>query len=241
MLFRSGLHGVYLFADYSSGYIFSFRMVDGVAVDVANRTAQIRELGGTLDRITSFGEDGRGNLYLIDTSGEVFLLSPAAGAGDGADTIDGGDGNDRILGGVGDDILRGGDGNDSLLGGSQDDALFGGLGTDVLTGGSGADSFIFQSATGSPPGRTRDILRDFTTGQDLIDLSAADANTVAPGNQSFTFIGTNAFSAAGQVRAVQDGSSVILQINTTGPGRAEMELWLRDLDATTLTAADFVL
>jgi hypothetical protein len=53
-------------------------------------------------------------------------------------------------------------------------------------------------------------------GDDLIDLTAM------PGVSSF--IGTAAFTAAGQVRVQQAGTSVLVQINTAGVGGAESEI-----------------
>ena len=40
----------------------------------------------------------------------------------------------------------------------------------------------------------RDIITDFTHGQDKIDLSAIDANTRVAGNQAFTWRGTGDFT-----------------------------------------------
>ncbi len=53
-----------------------------------------------------------------------------------------------------------------LLGGAGDDILNGGAGNDVLFGEAGADSFVFTRGTGG------DVIGDFTTGTDRIDLSA---------------------------------------------------------------------
>jgi Ca2+-binding RTX toxin-like protein len=53
-----------------------------------------------------------------------------------------------------------------LLGGAGDDILNGGAGNDVLFGEAGADTFVFARGTGG------DVIGDFTTGTDRIDLSA---------------------------------------------------------------------
>ncbi|WP_417517094.1 hypothetical protein [Minwuia sp.] len=87
----------------------------------------------------------------------------------GADTLDGLGGDDRLYGGDGNDLLSGGAGTDLVYGGADDDTLNGGTGRhDKLTGGAGSDLFAFN------PGDGADIIRDFTTGEDRIDLSAFD-------------------------------------------------------------------
>ena len=86
--------------------------------------------------------------------------------GAGADVGFGGAGFDSLFGGGGADLLDGGADGDDLSGGSGDDRLIGGAGNDYLRGGSGADVFVFARGSGA------DVLEDFTSGQDRIDLTA---------------------------------------------------------------------
>jgi glucose/arabinose dehydrogenase len=235
----AGLQGSYLYADFVTDQIWSFRMVDGRLVDAANRTAQLTGQGADVGSIASFGEDGRGNLFVISLSGQVFRLTPGAAAGDMADRIEGGDGNDRIHGGAGNDRIYGETGNDRLFGGSQDDLLYGGAGVEQLTGGAGTDWFVFGGPADSGVGAgRRDVIMDFTDG-DLIYLRGIDARAGTAGDQNFTFIGTAAFSAEGQVRAAQAGTDVILSLNMRGATGAEMEIRLEDVLVSSLTTADF--
>jgi hypothetical protein len=67
------LRGHYFFADYCSGWVRSFRYVSGAVVDLHNYAAEF----GTLGNITSFGEDSRGELYIIVQSGSVYRIAPA--------------------------------------------------------------------------------------------------------------------------------------------------------------------
>ena len=235
-----GLQGSYLYADFVTNQLWSFRMVNGAAVDAANRTGQLVEVGGSVDQIASFAEDGHGNLFIIGLDGEIFLLDPQIGAGDGADSIDGGAGNDQIHGGAGGDGLRGGLGDDNLSGGGQDDLIVGGAGRDHLTGGAGADRFDFNRASDSGLGALRDVVTDFTAGQDVIDLSGIDASTGQGGNQAFAFVGTAAFGAEAQLRLVQSGSSVLVQLNLTGTGGAEAQIVLRNALVSDFSLADFL-
>src|SRR5262249_50253677 len=145
-----GLQGVYFFADFVAGKIFTLRF-DGNQWVATERTDQIT-LIGTIDAPSSFGEDGAGNLYLVDFDGEVFRLTPNVVSADEGDSISGMGGNDVLFGGPGNDTLsnsgsgsstfHGGDGNDSLTsGGSGANLLDGGRGDDLLTAsGTGADS-----------------------------------------------------------------------------------------------------
>ena len=84
----------------------------------------------------------------------------------GDDTLIGGEGNDRLRAGQGDDVLEGGQGNDTFQGAGGDDTLNGGEGDDAFYGNAGADVFVFDPANG------HDTIRDFTDGEDIIDLSA---------------------------------------------------------------------
>ncbi len=237
----AGLQGVYLYADFISNQIWSFRIVEGAVVDAANRTGQFVVTGGSLDSIASFAEDGRGNLYIVSIGGDVFVLAPQVGAGDGADDINGGAGADRIWGGAGRDTLRGGDDDDRLHGGGQADLIVGGAGRDVLYGDGGADVFDFNAVAESPATAGRDVIMDFVAGEDRLDFASIDARAGIAGNQGFSFIGTAGFSAEGQIRVVQSGASVVVQVNTTGTSGAEMVLILRDVQVGDLTPGDFVL
>lgn len=82
------------------------------------------------------------------------------------DTLKGFKGADKLSGGKGDDTLLGGGGKDLLRGGEGDDALNGGKGNDKIFGGAGSDTFVFAGEFG------RDVIRDFETGVDQLDLSA---------------------------------------------------------------------
>jgi len=141
-----GLEGAYFFADFVSGRVFTLRMVNGVAEDAIDRTAQI--VGADLDSITAFGTDNAGNLYVVTLGGAIYRLEPGAAAGDAADMIDGGIGDDSLFGGVGNDTLLGADGNDALNGGAGNDTLRGGAGDDTYIVIDGSD-IVDEAAAGS--------------------------------------------------------------------------------------------
>ena len=73
--------------------------------------------------------------------------------------------------------------------------LTGGLGRDTLTGDAGSDVFDFNALNESAVGAgNRDVITDFQSGLDDIDLTGIDANTGRSGDQGFRFIGTKGFS-----------------------------------------------
>ena len=143
----------------------------------------------------------------VASSGNDYLEGGAGADGcygfDGNDTIYGGDGNDKgvvvVLLPSGTPIgvkagLFGGAGNDYIDGGRGSDWIDGGRGKDSLVGGLGKDVFDFNSIKDSHPGKKADIIRDFSHAEgDTIDLSDIDARTDKGGNQTFKFIGTDAF------------------------------------------------
>lgn len=64
------------------------------------------------------------------------------------------------------DILDGGAGDDKIYGQEGDDRITGGADDDYLEGGSGSDTFVYADGSGS------DVIKDFTIGEDLLDVSA---------------------------------------------------------------------
>lgn len=92
------LAGTYFYADYCLANILSLRMVGGVPTAQTDRTAELAPGGGlTISEITSFGEDARGELFIVDRGGEVFKIVPllsnleVSGAGAAAFVPSGGD------------------------------------------------------------------------------------------------------------------------------------------------------
>jgi len=72
------LVGSYFFADYCSGEIWTFRLVDGAVTDLQDRTDELAPGGGRMIvGVTSFGRDAYGELYICDLGGEVFKIVPA--------------------------------------------------------------------------------------------------------------------------------------------------------------------
>lgn len=186
--------------------------------------------GGSGDDVLA-GADG--NDRLVGEAGNDSLSG-----GEGDDRAFGGEGNDRLDGGTGADQLRGEDGNDKLYGNSGNDLLEGGAGADQMTGGNGSDSFSYLT-TGDSTLALMDSLFGFESGLDVILLRSVDADATLVGNQDFDFIGTAAFTAAGQVRLVEAGGNTTVEVETTGDGTADMAIFVQGV--TGLGEGDFLL
>lgn len=147
----------------------------------------------------------------------------------GGDVLWGGFSNDRLFGGDDVDLLWGEEGDDILSGGAGGDGLVGGLGADVMTGGAGADRFSFETLDTWV--LNIDTITDFTPDglgtEDVIDLTAVDANIMAGGNQDFAWAGTTPTpnSLWWSVTDNGDGTyEVVLYGDVTGTTGAEIEL-----------------
>lgn len=66
------LQGVYLYSDYCSGFIGSFRYAGGRATD----ERRLPELEPADPNVASFGEDAAGELYILTAGGSVFKIVP---------------------------------------------------------------------------------------------------------------------------------------------------------------------
>ena len=199
------------------------------------------------------GDDNRDNVYdvtvtAVDGTGrsDAQVLHIAVADVPGM-TLNGGRRADTLIGGPENDVLNGQDGADILRGGAGPDILRGGAGYDQLTGGAGADRFVFASAAEIGNGTTpssRDVIADFTPGEDRIDLSGIDANASARGDQAFTLLpGGAAFTAAGQLHVVHAVvgrvDHTIVEGNLNSGASSEFRLDL--IGHLSLTANDFLL
>lgn len=139
----------------------------GQGYDTVQSTGPGYYLGANIEALALMTEAGDafgvGNELDNLINGNIGSNQLSGGAG--ADLIYGNDGADSLFGEDGNDRLLGGAGNDSIDSGAGNDVLNGQTGNDVLFGGSGADIFVFESGTG------RDLIRDFETGIDKIDLT----------------------------------------------------------------------
>lgn len=121
--------------------------------------------------------------------------------------------------------------------------MYAGGSADRLTGGAGADIFQYRAVTDSTAAAPDSIL-DFETGVDKLDLSLMDGDSLTAGDQSFTFVGSAAFSGvAGELRAERDTdtSNWTVQADTNGDGQVDLTILLTAVGLQPLSQGDFML
>lgn len=220
---------------------------------IGTDTAVYTSISGVRVNLSIVGRQDTGEG--IDTL--TFIENIASGAGSDrlignevSNYIGGGAGNDTLDGCFGDDTLYGGYGNDSVIGGVGDDRIYsewgsdtisGGLGRDILFGGGldgVRDVFVFNEIAESGRGRSaRDLVFDFVSGIDDIDLSNIDANTQRMGDQAFRWSGT--IPSANAVWYVTVDNHILLRADVSGDSLYDFEILLANVGS--LGMADVIL
>jgi Ca2+-binding RTX toxin-like protein len=147
----------------------------------------------------------------------------------------------------------GSDFDDRLIGNSGNNVLKGGGGRDVMTGGDGDDTFVFSHASDSPavaPGgnffQSADLITDFSTGHDHIDLRGLAAETanhlplhfgnlgnfaIDVGRVTFSFVGDDGH-----------GSEFLVAADLNGDRTADFQIVVHMTEQhTPLDTSDFIL
>lgn len=128
----------------------------------------------TGNSINNFLDGGDGNDSLYGGLGNDTIFGGLGFdwivGGDGDDIINGNKNEDTIFGGAGNDSIFGGKGFDSIDGGDGNDSVSGDLGRDTITGGQGDDHFQFLKPLDGF--NNIDTVTDYSSGQDVIELSA---------------------------------------------------------------------
>jgi Ca2+-binding RTX toxin-like protein len=70
------LQGTYIFGDFLSDRVWSFRYDGNAVSEFRDRTAELVPNVGSINSIVSFGQDNAGNLYVVDLDGEIFKIEP---------------------------------------------------------------------------------------------------------------------------------------------------------------------
>ena len=158
----------------------------------------------------------------------------------------GSDNNDIIKGTANADTLDGGAGNDYLTGNAGNDIITGGGGIDTLTGSAGIDTFTYAAATDSVAGAF-DTITDFTSGTDIVDLSAVlGGGAVVPGALTAAIgalDGTAAEFGGNAIAYHDDGTDTTVYVDVDGSGAlnaGDMVIELAGVTGAALVVADFL-
>ena len=214
------------------------RIFGGAGADTLDGGIGNDTLTGGTGADVLIGGDGFDTVnYLGATNGvRVDLANAAVNTGEAnGDTFSA---IEAVIGTALADNLRGDGGANRLDGEAGDDVLTGRSGKDTLVGGAGKDVFDYNAIADSTV-LAFDTITDFNPANtDKIDLSTIDA--IAGGaNNNFSFIGTGAFTARGQLHYFHANGNTFVEVNTSGDLGADMKIKLAGL--LTLNAADFVL
>jgi serralysin len=196
--------------------------------------------GALQDKITENANEGLDSIVLRGTSTNTSATTLTLGAnlenldasatGKSKLNLTGNDLNNSLVGNDAANTLRGGAGDDILKGGAGNDILIGGAGADQLHGGSGADIFRFTSLSDLGMDGAADVIHDFTRGSDRIDLKSL---------QGYSFIGTEGFSGAKELRFAASGDDLLITGDSNGDGEADFSIKL--LGVAEVSASDFIL
>jgi serralysin len=166
--------------------------------------------------------NGRPASLIYQDNGKTGAAIRGAQAGQGTQGPGGSGAAGAVEGTEGSDWLHG-------TGGS----VIGHGGRDYLFGSSQADRFVYEAVTDSAA-KAPDVIADFTSGVDKIDLS------LLAGPAHLDFIGDAAFDGrAGSVHAVASGPSTFVEADMNGDRVADFRIELKG--APHLAAYDFIL
>ena len=154
----------------------------------------------------------------LDASDFLFRVNQTLEGNEDNNFLYGDTGDDTFYGNAGNDKMWGYAGNDTLYGDHKPpttwtdggaDTLDGGAGDDVMWGGAGDDEFVFQGGHGN------DTIKDFTDGEDLIDLTQISG-----------------ISGFDDLTITADGTTAVIDLTAHGGGTIRLgNFSVNDLDA----------
>ncbi len=154
------------------------------------------------------------------------------------DRINGTNLNDTLLGRDGNDQLDGSPGNDILKGGKGNDFIWGHGGFDKLQGDAGLDVFHFEVDSMTLP-VGYDKIKDFTPGEDLIDIAFNVPNHPPPGYLGDQYFHKGHSATAPDQLVIYDKKSGDISIDFDGNGPGAQFLLAAVKAHTKLHADDF--
>lgn len=202
----------------------------GLTVDLLNTSANTGDAAGDVYKIANGSHSSSAwqtltsahTTVVVNLTGSDFNDNLSGTAGDNhilGDPLEGlanynANGADTVHGQGGNDWIEGIGGEDSLYGDAGNDLLVGGLGADALWGGTGADTFLYKTLQDSAASGY-DILHDFESGTDHLDISAISSissiSLLSSGGGTFLFSNTvdGAYLEIGSTAPIQASDLVV--------------------------------
>jgi Ca2+-binding RTX toxin-like protein len=216
--------------DYLYGLDGNDTLIGGLGNDSLNGGVGSDTLAGGLDNDT----------YVVDESSDVVIENSS----EGIDTVQatssyilGANIENLILLGLADFTLGSGNADNNIITGSvSNNILNGSLGNDTLIGGLGADVFVFDAL-----GATNyDVISDFASGQDKIDLSGATfLPALSFGIYTDMFVlGTSALDTNDYIIYNKETGELFFDADANGAGAQQLIAKLAPI--TNLLQSDFV-
>jgi len=134
----------------------------------------------------------------------------------------------KVSGNALDNLMIGGSYDDTMDGGAGRDILVGGIGADTLIGGPGSDMFVYNSIA-----EKGDVIKDFTVGEDLLDLRGLMSEIDEFGENPFE---------SGRIKFIAEGNGTAVMIDDDLDPSTAMEklVVLENVLPTALKATDVV-
>jgi Peptidase M10 serralysin C terminal len=122
--------------------------------------------------------------------------------------------------------LTGSGSDDTITGTSLKETITGGLGADTLTGGGGSDTFLYLTPASSLPDHENfDIITDFSSANDLIDLYQIATDSKI----TIKYDGSRFSGAAGSLIFAPGGGVGFLSLDITGDSQADFSIQLKGI------------
>jgi Ca2+-binding RTX toxin-like protein len=213
--------------NFIAGNELSNLLNGGGGVDILMGAGRDDILDGGTGADWMLGGEG-GDIFIVDDAGDVVTEH----AGEGFDMVQTGVSYSLAAGSEVEVLyadpattttisLTGNEFDNFLTGNDGINVLVGGLGIDILRGNGGGDAFLWSSVA-EVGSSNPDIVTDYSSAQgDVLHFTGIDADETLADDQNFTFRGTEAFTAAGQINWFTNGTDTFLQFNTNADLNAE--------------------
>jgi glucose/arabinose dehydrogenase len=70
-----GYQGTYFYSDYCVPFVRTLRVANGAAVEDTDRSGSLSK---GLNRVTAFGSDASGEIYIVDQDGQIYQVAPGS-------------------------------------------------------------------------------------------------------------------------------------------------------------------